>query len=71
MSIKSKSYDKSLENSKNGNPYYCRGGKIYNDPQLLTKRKVIQFITLSWSVDCSFFCTFYIVQILHLGIFVD
>ena len=41
MSIKSKSYDKSLENSKNGNPYYCRGGKIYNDPQLLTKRKVI------------------------------
>ena len=41
MSIKSKSYDKSLENSKNGNPYYCRGKKIYNDPQLLTKRKVV------------------------------
>ncbi len=41
MSIKSKSYDKSLENSKNINYNYCRGGKIYNDPQLLSKRKVI------------------------------
>ena len=41
MSLKSKSFDKSKENSKNINNIYCRGRKIYNDPQLLSKRKVI------------------------------
>ena len=41
MSLKSKSYDKSVEDSKNINPFYCRGAKVYHDPQLLTKRKVI------------------------------
>ena len=38
MSLRSKSYD---ENSKAGNLLYCRGKKVYNDPQLLSKRKVI------------------------------
>lgn len=41
MSERAKSYDKSKENSKFGSMNYCRGKKIYRDPQLLTKRKVI------------------------------
>ena len=41
MSIRSKSYDKTSENSKAINLNYCRGAKIYRDPQLLSKRKVI------------------------------
>ena len=41
MSERAKSYDKSKENSKFGTMNYCRGRKIYRDPQLLTKRKVI------------------------------
>ena len=41
MSIRNKSYDKTFENSKNGALYQCKGGKIYNDPQLLSKRKVV------------------------------
>ena len=41
MSLRSKSYDRASENSKAINLNYCRGAKIYRDPQLLTKRKVI------------------------------
>ena len=41
MSVRAKSYDKSVNESKTINLNYCRGGKIYRDPQLLTKRKVI------------------------------
>ena len=32
---------------KNINIFYCRGAKIYHDPQLLTKRKVIINISIS------------------------
>ena len=41
MSIRSKSYDRDSEHSKAINLNYCRGAKVYRDPQLLTKRKVI------------------------------
>ena len=40
MSFRAKSYYKTIETSKD-NPNYCRGKKIYFNPQLLTKRKVI------------------------------
>ena len=40
MSFRAKSYSKTIETSKD-NPNYCRGKKIYFNPQLLTKRKVI------------------------------
>ena len=40
MSFRAKSYSKTIETSKT-NPYFCRGKKIYFNPQLLTKRKVI------------------------------
>ena len=41
MSERAKSFDKSIDDSKGINMLYCRGAKIYRDPQLLTKRKVI------------------------------
>ena len=40
MSFRAKSYSKTIETSPNSE-YYCRGKKIYFNPQLLTKRKVI------------------------------
>ena len=40
MSFRSKSYAKTTETAKNS-PYNCKGKKIYFNPQLLTKRKVI------------------------------
>ena len=40
MSFRAKSYSKTIEASKIS-PYYCKGKKIYFNPQLLTKRKVI------------------------------
>ena len=41
MSERAKSYDKSTVDSNGINLLYCRGAKIYRDPQLLAKRKVI------------------------------
>ena len=40
MSFRAKSYSKTIESIKTS-PNYCRGRKIYFNPQLLTKRKVI------------------------------
>ena len=54
MSFRAKSNSKTIENSKKS-PYYCRGQKIYFDPQLLTKRKVI--INTSTSKEMYSFST--------------
>ena len=37
MSVRSKS---EKEETKSANIYYCKGSKVYHDPQLLSKRKV-------------------------------
>ena len=41
MSERSKSFEQGDGDPKFGKLNYCRGAKVYRDPQLLSKRKVI------------------------------